>query len=114
LPCSILPSRFPRSSKVRQPQRTNKNDTGAERIAAPIRLLALAHAPVDQNVASVIEVLQEHLTLAREGKLRSIAIASVSDDGSSIATQWSCAPGDPAALIGKLTVLVHDLMAARR
>jgi hypothetical protein len=51
---------------------------------------------------------------ARYGKLRSIAIASVSDDGGSIATQWSCAPGDPAPLIGKLTVLVHELMAARR
>jgi len=51
--------------------------------------------------------------LARVGKLRSVAIVSVSADGAAIGTQWSCAPGDPAALIGKLTVLTHDLIAAR-
>ena len=66
--------------------------------------------PVDENTASMIDLLQEHLRLAREGKLRSLAIVSVSGDGGAIATQWSCAPGDPAALIGKLTVLTHDLM----
>jgi hypothetical protein len=90
------------------------NDIGVERKAAPIRLPTLAHAPVDKHVASVIEVLQEQLALAREGKLRSVAIACVSSDRGSIATQWSCEAGDPATLIGKLTVLVHDLMAARR
>ena len=71
-------------------------------------------APADANVASMIEVLQEHLKLAREGKLRSVAVVSVSADGSMIGTQWSCSPEDLAALIGKLTVLTHDLMAARR
>jgi hypothetical protein len=71
-------------------------------------------APADKSIASIIDILQEHLALAREGKLRSIAVVSVSADGGAIGTQWSCAPGDPAGLIGKLTVLTHDLMAARR
>jgi hypothetical protein len=79
-----------------------------------VRLHPVQDAPADEDVASVIEVLQEQLKLAREGKLRSVAVVSVSDDGARIATQWSCAHGDTAALIGKLTVLAHDLMAARR
>jgi hypothetical protein len=74
----------------------------------------LAPAARDQGVASVIRVLQEQLQRAREGKLRSIAVVSVSSDGSAIGTQWSCAHGDLAALVGKLTVLTHDMMAARR
>ena len=81
---------------------------------AAVRLRPITNAPVDENVASIIDVLQEHLKLAREGKLRSIAVVSVSDDGAAIGTQWSCAHGDLAALIGKLTVLTHDMMAARR
>jgi hypothetical protein len=72
------------------------------------------NAPVDERAASVIDVLQEHLKLAREGKLRSVAVVSVSADGSAIGTQWSCERGDSASLIGKLTVLTHDLMASRR
>jgi hypothetical protein len=71
-------------------------------------------SPVDENTASMIDLLQEHLKLAREGKLRSLAVVSVSADGSAIGTQWSCAHGDTASLIGKLTVLSHDLMAARK
>jgi len=59
-------------------------------------------------------LLQEHLQLAREGQLRSLAIVSVSADGTAIGTQWSGAPEDLASLIGKLTVLTHDLMSARR
>lgn len=69
--------------------------------------------PVDANTASMIDLLQEHLRLAREGKLRSLAVVSVSADGSAIGTQWSCEHGDTASLIGKLTVLAHDLMASR-
>jgi len=80
----------------------------------PIRLRPVSNPPADENVASMIEVLQEHLKLAREGKLRSLAIVSVSEDGAAIGTQWSCAHGDLARLIGKLTVLAHDMMAARR
>jgi len=67
----------------------------------------------DEAVASMVDVLQEQLEQAREGRLRSIAVVSVSADGSSIGTQWSCAPGDSANLIGKLTVLAHDIMTAR-
>jgi hypothetical protein len=78
-----------------------------------IRLRAV-DAPADENVASMIDVLQEQLKLAREGKLRSLAVVSVSTDGASIGTQWSGTPEDLASLIGKLTVLTHDLMAARR
>jgi hypothetical protein len=70
-------------------------------------------AQADEGVASMIEVLQEHLRLARDGKLRSVAVVSVSADGAAIGTQWSCAHGDTASLIGKLTVLTHDMMAAR-
>src|SRR5687767_8509522 len=65
----------------------------------------------DEVTASLIEVLREHLALAREGKLRSVAVVSVSADGSAIGTQWFCANGGIATLIGKLTVLIHDVMA---
>jgi hypothetical protein len=75
---------------------------------------AVAAAPVDENTASMIEVLQEQLRLAREGKLRSVAVVSVSSDGGAIGTQWSCTHGDITSLIGKLTVLTHDMMAARK
>jgi hypothetical protein len=70
--------------------------------------------PADKNVASMIDLLQEHLVLLREGKLRSIAVVSVSADGAAIGTHWSCTHGDSASLIGKLTVLTHDLIAARQ
>ena len=74
----------------------------------------VSDAPADENVASIIDVLLHQLALAREGKLRSVAVVAVSRDGAAIGTQWSCAPGDAASLIGKLTVLTHDLMAARK
>ncbi len=81
---------------------------------SPITALrVVTDTPADENTAQIIEMLQEHLRLAREGKLRSLAIVSVSQDGASIATQWSCSNGDSASLIGKLTVLTHDLMASR-
>jgi len=75
---------------------------------------AVPDALKDETVSSLVDVLHEQLRLAREGKLRSIAVVSVSADGSSIGTQWSCAPGDTASLIGKLTVLAHDIMAVRQ
>jgi hypothetical protein len=74
----------------------------------------VSDAPADENVASIIDVLQQQLALARAGKLRSVAVVAVSSDGAAICTQWSCAPGDTASLIGKLAVLTHDLMAARK
>ncbi|WP_236960342.1 hypothetical protein [Methylobacterium durans] len=67
----------------------------------------------DENIASLIAVLQDQLALAREGKLRSVAVVSVAADGGAVGTQWSCANGDIVSLIGKLTVLTHDLMASR-
>jgi hypothetical protein len=87
-------------------------ESSVEPSGTAIRLRTVANAPVDEDVASIIHVLQEHLKLAREGKLRSLAVVSVSSDGAAIGTQWSCAHGDLAALIGKLTVLTHDMMAA--
>ena len=76
-------------------------------------LRVVTDAPADEKMAQMIDMLQEHLKLVREGKLRSLAVVSVSNDGASIGTQWSCSKGDSASLIGKLTVLTHDLMAAR-
>ena len=73
-------------------------------------------APIvaDEDTASVIAVLQDQLALAREGRLRSVAVVSVSTDGEAIGTHWSCKGGDISSLIGKLTVLTHDMMAARK
>ena len=85
---------------------------GASRSAVtPLR--AVASGPADESAVSMVEMLQEHLRLAREGDLRSIAIVSVSADGASIGTQWSLTDGDSTSLIGKLTVLTHDLMSSR-
>ena len=90
------------------------SDTPANPGRSGTRLQAITVPPVDETAASMIDLLQEHLRLAREGKLRSLAVVSVSADGSAIGTQWSCEPTDIASLIGKLTVLTHDLMAARK
>ena len=89
-------------------------DTQANQRTPITNLRSVTASPVDENTASMIDLLQEHLRLAREGKLRSLAVVSVSVDGSAIGTQWSCEPTDMASLIGKLTILTHDLMAARR
>ena len=85
----------------------------SERLSSVTALRVVMDAPADENTAQMVEMLQEHLRLAREGKLRSLAIVSVSEDGAAIGTQWSCSHGDSASLIGKLTVLTHDLMASR-
>jgi hypothetical protein len=90
------------------------SDQHASHRGSVTRLHPVTTLPVDENTASMIDLLQEHLRLAREGKLRSLAVVSVSSDGSAIGTQWSCDPSDMASLIGKLTVLTHDLMAARK
>jgi hypothetical protein len=74
----------------------------------------IAPTTPDADIASMIAVLQDQLALAREGKLRSVAVVSVSADGEAIGTQWSCNGADITGLIGKLTVLTHDMMAARR
>lgn len=74
----------------------------------------IAPTVADEDTASVIAVLQEQLALAREGRLRSVAVVSVSNDGEAIGTQWSCKGADISSLIGKLTVLTHDMMSARK
>ena len=74
----------------------------------------IAPAIVNEDITSIIAVLQDQLTLARDGKLRSIAVVSVSADGGAIGTQWSCKDSDITGLIGKLTVLTHDMMAVRK
>ena len=79
-----------------------------------VPLRSVANADTDESVISMIDILQEHLRLVRDGQIRSLAVVSVSTDGAAIGTQWSCAHGDSASLIGKLTVLAHDMMAARR
>ena len=85
----------------------------AKSLSSVTALRVVTETPADENTTQMIEMLQEHLALARSGGLRSIAIVSVSQDGASIGTQWSCSNGDSASLIGKLTVLTHDLMASR-
>ncbi len=89
---------------------SNKRSNSRSSVTA---LRVVTEAPADETMVQMVEMLQEHLKLVREGKLRSMAIVSVSGDGTSIGTQWSCSNGDSASLIGKLTVLTHDLMAAR-
>ncbi|POR44944.1 hypothetical protein [Methylobacterium sp. V23] len=91
---------------------SNKGQSnGAEVVQFPPRV---ALTSPDADIASMIEVLQDQLALAREGKLRSVAVVSVSADGEAVGTQWSCKGADVTGLIGKLTVLTHDLMAARK
>jgi hypothetical protein len=90
------------------------SDTHSHQCRPVTKLQPVTIPPVDENTASMIDLLQEHMRLTREGKLRSLAVVSVSADGSAIGTQWSCEPTDIASLIGKLTVLTHDLMAARK
>jgi hypothetical protein len=93
-------------------QRMSKGATKSGKVIGFPR--PVTDAVKDETVASIVDVLQEQLRFAREGKLRSVAVVSVSADGSSIGTQWSCSHGDAASLIGKLTVLTHDIMAARQ
>ena len=89
------------------------NDKRGASRAAVTPLRTVASAPADESAVSMIEMLREHFRLAREGALRTIAFVSVSEDGASIGTQWPLTDGDSASLIGKLTVLTHDLMASR-
>ena len=88
-------------------EQTNPNSV----VAFPAHI---APTVADEDTASVIAVLQEQLALAREGRLRSVAVVSVSTDGEAIGTQWSCKGADISSLIGKLTVLTHDMMSARK
>ncbi|HEX8167722.1 MAG TPA: hypothetical protein VF601_18290 [Beijerinckiaceae bacterium] len=66
----------------------------------------------DAGVAAVITALESQLTLARQGKLRSIALASISADGTAIRTGCSCAQDDVPSLTGILTLLAEDIARA--
>src|SRR4028119_1701308 len=73
------------------------SDTQDKLSRSVTRLRPVVAAPVDEDTASMVELLQEHLKLARAGKLRSLAVVSVSADGAAIGTQWACAPGETAS-----------------
>ena len=60
---------------------------------------------------SVLAVLQDQLALARSGRLRSIALASVSSDGEAIVTRCSCANADLADLAEMLRALADEMTA---
>jgi hypothetical protein len=62
------------------------------------------------DAVSVIAVLQDQLELARSGKLRSIALASVSSDGRAVVTRCSCARGDVVDVVDALRVLADDMI----
>ncbi len=58
------------------------SDTQANQRTPITNLRSVTASPVDENTASMVDLLQDHLRLACEGKLRSLAIVSVSGDGS--------------------------------
>jgi hypothetical protein len=63
------------------------SETMANQRSRVTNLHTISTPPTDENTASMIDLLQEHLRLAREGKLRSLAVVSVSADGSAIGAQ---------------------------
>ncbi len=50
------------------------------RMSAVTPLRVVAQGPASQTTLQMIDLLQEHLKLASEGKLRSLALVSVSQD----------------------------------
>jgi hypothetical protein len=58
----------------------------------------------------VLMVLQDQLALARSGKLRSIALATVSSDGEAAVTRCSCAGADLADLAEMLRALAEEML----
>jgi hypothetical protein len=75
-------------------------------LSFPVRHSAAPSA----DALSVIAVLQDQLELARSGKLRSIALASVSSDGRAVVTRCSCARGDVVDVVDALRVLADDMV----
>ena len=63
----------------------------------------------DEGVRSIIATLEAQLALARDGKLRSIALASVSADGVAIRTGCSCDREDAPSLAEVLALLARDI-----
>jgi hypothetical protein len=66
----------------------------------------------DEGARAVIRTLETQLALARNGKLRSIALASISSDGSAIQTGCSCDHDDVPSLAETLTHLARDIARA--
>jgi hypothetical protein len=66
----------------------------------------------DEGVRAVIAALEAQLALARDGKLRSIALASVSADGTAVRTGCSCDQDDAPSLAEVLEILARDIAAA--
>jgi hypothetical protein len=64
---------------------------------------------MDEGARSVIATLEAQLALARDGKLRSIALASVSADGAAIRTGCSCDHEDVPSLAEVLALLALDI-----
>ena len=62
------------------------------------------------DALSVVTVLQDQLALARSGGLRSIALASVSNDGEAIVTRCSCASADLRDLADMLRALADEMI----
>ncbi len=62
----------------------------------------------DEDKASVIEVLEDALAAAKDGRLQSIALAGVRPDGAVI-TKWS-ANSNSAPIIGAIAYLQHDFI----
>jgi len=60
---------------------------------------------------SVLAVLQDQIALAQSGRLRSIALATVSGDGEAIVTRCSCAGADLTDLAEMLHALADEMAA---
>jgi hypothetical protein len=67
---------------------------------------------VDESVRSIVAALETQLALARNGKLRSIALASVSSDGAAIRMGCSCDRDDVPGLTEVLDLLARDIAGA--
>src|SRR3954467_6955362 len=61
----------------------------------------------DDGARAVIRTLETQLALARNGRLRSIALASISSDGSAIQTGCSCDHDNATSLAGTLAHLAR-------
>ena len=82
----------------------------------PQNVVSFPRAPqgrrADEGVRAVIAALEAQLALARDGKLRSIALASVSADGTAVRTGCSCDQDDAPSLAEVLEILARDIAAA--
>jgi hypothetical protein len=73
---------------------------------------AARQSRVDDGARAVIRTLETQLALARNGRLRSIALASISSDGSAIQTGCSCDHDDAPSLAETLAHLARDIASA--